>query len=117
MRLPWFYTLAILLVLAPTSSEAARRKPPIDPMVRLRKQLECEFNLLDVATLEMKLLTLTGEADQKLQEADYGSPEAKNYALKIKVLANTLILKTSSDNRLGLEAFLFAAEIEKNDKK
>lgn len=76
-----------------------------------REALACQFALLSVEDMRSRLLDLMGQADKELAPEDYGSPDAQEYAFEIQILANQLIFKTSTSEKLALEAFQFAAEI------
>ncbi len=80
-------------------------------LVDLRENLACKYSLLSVDELESRLMDTMGQADKDFAESDYGSRQAVARAEEIFSMANELVKKTSTDNRLALEGFLFAGEI------
>ncbi len=77
----------------------------------LTEKLSCEYALLSEADMRTQLLYLMGEADKELAPKDYGSPAAEEHAVHIRALANQLVFKTSTSDKLAGEAFVFASEI------
>lgn len=112
-----FIVLVVLGLCLPVAGHAVRGKKLRDLVQQKqlaeekRKALACQYALLSKDDMRTRLLELMGVADKELAPEDYGSAAAEDHAFKIRVLANELVHKTNSSEKLALEAFQFASEI------
>lgn len=118
IRFEWSkFFLIVLIAFGGFTADAS----PQRPLDRLRAQkkaeknrrdkMNCELAVLTVKQLEKRLITLLKEARENLSLSDYGSEKAVVLGDQIMATANHLIIKTSTENKMGLMAFLMAKKI------
>lgn len=110
-------TVAFLILSANPAANAATGKLLKIQTIKIAAEKErvqafnCQYALLTEKEIRQKLLDLMGEVDKTLDISDYGGPAALESAIHIRLLANQLFFKTSTGDKLALEAFVFANEI------